>query len=78
VSIASLLTPVGSLDVEDITMAATNHVLDASRVGICGGSHGGFLTGHCCGQHPDLFKAAVMRNPVTNVATMTTATDITN
>jgi acylaminoacyl-peptidase len=81
-SIESLLTRVGSLDVEDI-MAATNHVLetmsdtlDASRVGICGGSHGGFLTGHCCGQYPDFFKAAVMRNPVTNIATMTTATDI--
>jgi acylaminoacyl-peptidase len=81
-SIESLLTRVGSLDVEDV-MAATNHVLetmtdtlDASRVGICGGSHGGFLTGHCTGQYPEFFKAAVMRNPVTNIATMTTATDI--
>jgi acylaminoacyl-peptidase len=81
-SIESLLTRVGSLDVQDV-MAATNHVLetmsdtlDASRVGICGGSHGGFLTGHCTGQYPEFFKAAVMRNPVTNIATMTTATDI--
>jgi acylaminoacyl-peptidase len=81
-SVESLLTRVGSLDVQDV-MAATNHVLetmsdtlDASRVGICGGSHGGFLTGHCTGQYPDFFKAAVMRNPVTNIATMTTATDI--
>ena len=37
---------------------------------------GGFLAGHCIGQHPDLFKAAAMRNPCTNIASMVTATDI--
>ena len=37
---------------------------------------GGFLAGHCIGQHPDIFKVAAMRNPCTNIATMVTATDI--
>lgn len=37
---------------------------------------GGFLAGHCIGQHPDLFKVAAMRNPCTNIASMVTATDI--
>ena len=82
-SITSLLTQIGTMDVQDV-VAATKHVLDqfgsdtvdASRVGICGGSHGGFLTGHCTGQFPDIFRAAVMRNPVTNIASMVTATDI--
>ena len=50
--------------------------LDPDRVGICGGSHGGFLAGHCAGQHPDLYRVAALRNPVTNIATMVTATDL--
>jgi len=51
-------------------------LVDSKRLAICGGSHGGFLTGHCLGQYPDLFKAACMRNPVTNIASMITSTDI--
>ena len=79
--VESLLTRAGNLDVQDV-MACTNHAMqtiesiDSNKVGICGGSHGGFLTGHCTGQYPDFFKAAVMRNPVTNIASMVTATDI--
>jgi acylaminoacyl-peptidase len=81
-SLESLLTNVGTNDVQDV-MAITDHVvqkysdtIDTSKVGICGGSHGGFLTAHCTGQFPDYFKAAVMRNPVTNIASMVSATDI--
>jgi len=37
---------------------------------------GGFLAGHCIGQHPDIFKVAAMRNPCMNIASMVTATDI--
>lgn len=29
---------------------------DGSRAAVCGGSHGGFLTGHLLGQHPQRFK----------------------
>ena len=62
-------------------MKVADHVknlscIDEKRIGICGGSHGGFLTGHCTGQYPAYFQAAVMRNPVTNIASMVTATDI--
>lgn len=81
-ALESLLTNIGDTDVEDV-MRTTKHVMtewkdriDETRVGICGGSHGGFLTTHCIGQYPDFFKAAVMRNPVTNIASMVTATDI--
>jgi len=64
---------IGSFDVQDC-MAALQTVLDGGfgvdgeRVGVCGGSHGGFLAGHLIGQFPDTFKAAAMRNPVTNVS----------
>jgi acylaminoacyl-peptidase len=44
--------------------------------GICGGSHGGFPSGTLYWTVPRIYEAAAMRNPVTNVATMTTATDI--
>lgn len=50
--------------------------LDKMRVGIVGGSHGGFLGAHAVAQHPDLFRVAALRNPVTNIASMTTSTDI--
>lgn len=31
---------------------------------------------HLLGQHPELFKAGAVRNPVTNIAAMATTTDI--
>ena len=77
----SLLTRIGRVDVEDL-MLCTNYTvdnfpeIDGDRVGICGGSHGGFLTAHCTSQFPEFFKAAAMRNPVTNIASMVTSTDI--
>eukprot|EP00980_Cylindrotheca_fusiformis_P020564 scaffold7641_cov115-Cylindrotheca_fusiformis.AAC.10 len=79
-AVESLLTHIGTKDVQDV-MAMTKHAvktydLDQSKIGICGGSHGGFLTAHCIGQYPNFFKAAAMRNPVTNIAYMVTTTDI--
>jgi acylaminoacyl-peptidase len=78
----SLLTRIGRVDVDDVvglleeSLAEFPQELDRARVGICGGSHGGFLTAHCTSQYEDLFKAAAMRNPVTNIASMITSTDI--
>jgi len=72
----------GTMDVEDCFNAARQVIMemkyevDPNRVGVIGGSHGGFLTGHLIGQHPEMFKVAVMRNPVTDISTMIGATDI--
>lgn len=81
-SIDSLPGVIGDNDVRDV-LATTRAVLDMSpkvvdgtKVGIVGGSHGGFLSGHMVGQYPDLFKVAAMRNPVTNIPGMLTVTDI--
>ena len=78
--VESLPSRIGSLDVQDMVAATLkirdSGLVDPNRIGICGGSHGGFLTGHCSGQYPDLFRVAAMRNPVINVPSMTTATDI--
>lgn len=79
-ALESLPGHIGSQDVEDC-MAALEAALDTGafdtdRVAVVGGSHGGFLAAHLIGQHPDVFKAAAMRNPVTNVAAMAASTDI--
>jgi len=81
-ALESLTGNVGTQDVLDCHYLTTNvlsqfsNCIDETRVGVCGGSHGGFLSAHLIGQYPDLFKVAAMRNPVTNIATMVTSTDI--
>jgi len=68
------------MDVKDVIavtiQAKESGLVDPDRIGICGGSHGGFLSAHCTAQYPDLFKAAAMRNPVVNIPSMITTTDI--
>jgi len=77
----SLLGKVGRQDVDDCVaatkaaLAASPH-LDGDAVVACGGSHGGFLSLHLVGQFGSLFKAAAVRNPVTNIASMFGTTDI--
>jgi acylaminoacyl-peptidase len=79
-SIEALPTNIGTLDVQDV-MSATEAVknsglVDANKLFVCGGSHGGFLVAHVTSQFPEYFRAAVMRNPVVNIASMVTTTDI--
>jgi len=80
----SLLGTIGVNDVEDcgdLTLMACEKfkdVVDPKRLGVEGGSHGGFLTGWLIG-HPkykDLWGAASLWNGVLNMSYMVTATDI--
>lgn len=64
-----ILTSNESLELQD-------RIFDKTKVAVVGGSHGGFLSAHLIGQYPDRFSAACMRNPVTNIASMTTSSDI--
>ncbi|KAJ8906257.1 hypothetical protein NDN08_002750 [Rhodosorus marinus] len=70
----------GVVDVEDCVEAVKWCIkefnVDGDRVGVIGGSYGGFLSAHLTAQRPDLFKVAVMRNPVVNVASMAGGTEI--
>ncbi|XP_011141861.1 acylamino-acid-releasing enzyme isoform X2 [Harpegnathos saltator] len=72
---------VGNVDVKDCITAAEESSkkypwLDPKRIGLCGGSHGGFLVTHLSAQAPDMFKAVVARNPVVNIALMFHTSDI--
>jgi len=60
----------GKLDVEDC-YASIRHLIESGiaeegpgKQFVIGGSHGGFLVAHLIGQFPDMFSAAVLRNPV--------------
>ncbi|XP_067204880.1 acylamino-acid-releasing enzyme-like isoform X2 [Linepithema humile] len=72
---------VGDVDVRDCLTATVEALkkypwLDSERIGLCGGSHGGFLVAHLSGQIPDFFKAVVARNPVIDIAVMFGISDI--
>ncbi|XP_076468947.1 LOW QUALITY PROTEIN: acylamino-acid-releasing enzyme-like [Babylonia areolata] len=79
-SINSLLGNVGNFDVKDCILAMQRvqemGVVDTQNTFVYGGSHGGFLSAHLIGQYPDQFRAASMRNPVTNLTAMAAPTDI--
>ncbi|KAJ6554236.1 Alpha/Beta hydrolase protein [Mycena capillaripes] len=69
-SVRALLGNCGTLDVQDC-FATVRHLITLGisvegkgKQFVMGGSHGGFLTSHLIGQFPDMFTAAVIRNPV--------------
>jgi acylaminoacyl-peptidase len=70
----SLPGHIGERDVADVLQATRaaysphNSGIDATRIAVVGGSHGGFLACHMTAQYPEVYKVAAMRNPVTNIA----------
>lgn len=79
-SISCLLGNVGHQDINDVQSVVeeivASGVVDKDKVVVIGGSHGGFLTVHAIGQFPNFYRAAVARNPVINIASMLSCTDI--
>ncbi len=51
-------------------------MVDKDKVGVMGGSHGGFLTGNLVGQYPSSFKCGVLRKPVMDLGLMIHCSDI--
>nr|CDS32277.1 acylamino acid releasing enzyme [Hymenolepis microstoma] len=79
-SIYSLPGKCGENDVSDC-IQATEDALKYLKMPdlpclISGGSHGGFLVLHLAGRYPSLYRAVVARNPVTNLMSMLSTTDI--
>ena len=75
---------VGVTDVEDCaellksTLAQFGETIDNTRIGLFGGSHGGFLTAWLLG-HPvykSLFKTGILWNPSTSISLGVCTTDI--
>ena len=81
-SIMSLPGNVGDHDVKDCYQAFENILQEnpgfANKSVLFGGSHGGFLVTHLVAQYPDSFKACIARNPVINIASMATVSDISD
>eukprot|EP00937_MAST-01D_sp_MAST-1D-sp2_P002715 g2715.t1 len=79
-ALQSLLGRCGGQDVADVDAAVGAALAqgagDPGRVSVVGGSHGGFLGAHMVAQHPGRYRAACLRNPVTDIASMVHRTDI--
>jgi len=77
--IDDLAGQIGTMDVNDCIESITHFVnqgkVNADKIVYIGGSHGGFLGGHILALDKRI-KAAVIRNPVTNIASMYGVTDI--
>ena len=80
----SLLGNIGFNDVEDcgeltkLAIQKFSHIIDPLKIGLTGGSHGGYLTGWLIG-HPtykDIWAAAAVRNAVFDLNYMNASTDI--
>ncbi|KNC99354.1 hypothetical protein, variant [Spizellomyces punctatus DAOM BR117] len=75
-----LVGRVGDMEVEDTQFVAeqvrTSGEVDADRVAIWGGSHGGFVSAWLIGKYPDYYKACVLRNPVINMGSNLAQSDI--
>jgi len=80
----SLLGHIGERDVHDcglltkLALEKFSDIVNKDKVGVYGGSHGGFLTGWLIG-HPeyrDLFKAAILWIPVIYMSYIYYSTDI--
>ncbi len=80
--VKSLLGHIGDYDVADciecIQAACEQHkdIVDPENLFVSGGSHGGFLTLWLIARQPDMFRAALARNPVADVTTMGSISDI--
>nr|KAI8735644.1 acylamino-acid-releasing enzyme-like isoform X2 [Biomphalaria glabrata] len=79
-SILSLTGNIGVQDVQDVKGAlleiSNKNLIDDKSIFKFGGSHGGFLTIHMIGQYPDTFRAAATRNPVVNLTSLVSTSDI--
>ncbi|KAI6652143.1 Acylamino-acid-releasing enzyme-like [Oopsacas minuta] len=79
-SIRTLAGKIGRQDVDDVHKTVgqilSEGLCDPDKVVCIGGSHGGFIAAHLLGQFPKVYRAAVIRNPVTNLASMVGVTDI--
>lgn len=78
-----LMGRIGDRDVKDCQgivekILNSTPTLNPEKVVVFGGSHGGFLSCHLSCQYPDVYKAAVMRNPVTDLNTLVGTSDITD
>ncbi|KAK5582321.1 hypothetical protein RB653_003904 [Dictyostelium firmibasis] len=71
---------IGDLDVDDClqsinyTLENIDNTIDKNNIGVIGGSHGGFLSAHLS-RFP-IVKTSIMRNPVIDIPSMSTLSDI--
>ena len=81
-SALSLRGQIGTADVSDVLLATQKarlslptHLHSAPAI-LNGGSHGGFISLHLISRHSDIYSGAALRNPVVDISSMATMSDI--
>ncbi|MFY7070473.1 alpha/beta fold hydrolase [Nocardiopsis changdeensis] len=76
----AIIGAVGEVSATDLLAfldeALKDERLDASRVGVLGGSHGGFMTTWIAGHHSDRFRAAISERAVNAIDSFSGSSDI--
>lgn len=72
---------IGNLDVDQVHemgkhLLSHYNFLSSDKVVLFGGSHGGFINAWLIGRYPKSYAAAILRNPVIDIGTMISNSDI--
>jgi acylaminoacyl-peptidase len=67
---------IGQQDITDTLNAAEELQKSYQKLIMMGGSHGGFISATMVGKYPEMFSAAVLMNPVIDLYSMITTSDI--
>jgi len=75
-----LPTRIGQIDSDEVSAAikycVVNGLADSSKIVVAGGSYGGYLPCVMMAKYPELFKCAIIRNPVVSVGYCFEGSDI--
>lgn len=78
-AVSKLEGKIGEMDLEDMMAAVEilkRQIVSSTKFFLFGGSHGGYISALLTAKHPEIFAGCILRNPVTDLPSMSYSTDI--